>query len=688
MEKSTKKFLSILLCIAMLMSFPIVANANQAYDETFNGTYVAPSSTKNYLISGDEASLTEWYGERVKTNKGVYSVRQNQYGLNEDGNIIEAKQQTKYTLWLAQYGVATLKFVVPEDGQYVITTSRNEIYSNDNKPDDLGIEKERRNLSASLGVYDDKYNNVETESSYLTDKTDNTKFSNVLTKKCSKGEVLYIAAGATFCGVGYNISKDFCEGDSYFAWNITSSPNDMIYDVEIINKEDMDLKNCKHNISSYISEEKNSCIVTETRKCELCGENFTIEYENHSFKWFEIKVPEEAKCWEKQTTTHGYRCSCGVVSKTDTYTQYGRHARIKNLKLVDPNDEFVKEYWSHNKNGDVDGGQEAIYEGDCIDCKSHIVGFYGKSPCFDEDGNIKHDFGVDERSIDCKNPVTCKKCGYIAAPHKNYVVSDKKEPYKNTKCVHTYSKKCGICDKHYINYRVTHKNIRYVQVTPQHDNVCGTYKFHCDECDEDMTSVLTCHSYYTVKNADGTYTKKCARCGEVADRDYTNMGNPGGSTGGNQGGSSGGNQGGSSGGNQGGSSGGGDAPAPAPTPEPGTSDNNANNNTTTSNNNSSTQNQPKLKKIVVNKVKAQKKAVVVAWKAVKNITGYQIQLATDKKFKKNKKTVTVKNKKATKKTVKKLKSKKKYYVRVRAYKTQNGKRTYSSWSKTKSFKTK
>ena len=142
------------------------------------------------------------------------------------------------------------------------------------------------------------------------------------------------------------------------------------------------------------------------------------------------------------------------------------------------------------------------------------------------------------------------------------------------------------------------------------------------------------------------------------------------------------------GGNQDSSSGGSDPSAPSPTPAPGTSDNNVNNNTTNSNNNSSTQNQPKFKRIILNNIKAQKKGVVVAWDAAKNVTGYQLQLATDKKFKKNKKTITVTNKKVTKKTVKKLKSKKKYYVRVRAYKTQNGKRTYSKWSKTKSFKTK
>ena len=88
------------------------------------------------------------------------------------------------------------------------------------------------------------------------------------------------------------------------------------------------------------------------------------------------------------------------------------------------------------------------------------------------------------------------------------------------------------------------------------------------------------------------------------------------------------------------------------------------------------------------KVKAAKKAVSVEWKKVSGVKGYQIQVATDKKFKKNKKTVTVKKQKTTKVTIKKLKAKKKYYVRIRTYKTVNGKKVYSSWSKVKTVKTK
>jgi len=88
------------------------------------------------------------------------------------------------------------------------------------------------------------------------------------------------------------------------------------------------------------------------------------------------------------------------------------------------------------------------------------------------------------------------------------------------------------------------------------------------------------------------------------------------------------------------------------------------------------------------KVKSAKNAISVEWKKVSGVKGYQVQVATDKKFKKNKKTVNIKKQKTTKTTVKKLKAKKKYYVRVRTYKIVNGKKVYSSWSKVKSVKTK
>lgn len=82
-----------------------------------------------------------------------------------------------------------------------------------------------------------------------------------------------------------------------------------------------------------------------------------------------------------------------------------------------------------------------------------------------------------------------------------------------------------------------------------------------------------------------------------------------------------------------------------------------------------------------------KKSLKVTWKKVKNINGYQLQYSMSKKFK-NAKTITIKKAKTTSKTIKKLKSKKRYYVRIRTYKVVNGKKYYSKWSKTKSQKTK
>lgn len=96
----------------------------------------------------------------------------------------------------------------------------------------------------------------------------------------------------------------------------------------------------------------------------------------------------------------------------------------------------------------------------------------------------------------------------------------------------------------------------------------------------------------------------------------------------------------------------------------------------------------KPKKTSIKKLSKGKKKFTVTWAKVSGVKGYQIQYSSDKKFKKNNKNVTVTKQKTTKATVKKLKSKKKYYVRVRTYKTVNGKKIYSSWSKVKSVKTK
>lgn len=94
----------------------------------------------------------------------------------------------------------------------------------------------------------------------------------------------------------------------------------------------------------------------------------------------------------------------------------------------------------------------------------------------------------------------------------------------------------------------------------------------------------------------------------------------------------------------------------------------------------------KLAKVTLSTPKSSKKnQAVVKWKKVTGGTKYQIQYSTSSKLKKAK-TVTVNS--SSSKTIKKLSSKKTYYVRVRAYKVLNGKKYYGAWSKIKKVKVK
>jgi hypothetical protein len=87
------------------------------------------------------------------------------------------------------------------------------------------------------------------------------------------------------------------------------------------------------------------------------------------------------------------------------------------------------------------------------------------------------------------------------------------------------------------------------------------------------------------------------------------------------------------------------------------------------------------------------KSFKIKWKkqsakmSTTRITGYQIQYSTSSTFKSGNKSVKVKGYKSVSKTIKSLKAKKKYYVRIRTYKTINGKTYYSPWSSVKYVKT-
>ncbi|MGN0142777.1 MAG: fibronectin type III domain-containing protein, partial [Roseburia sp.] len=99
------------------------------------------------------------------------------------------------------------------------------------------------------------------------------------------------------------------------------------------------------------------------------------------------------------------------------------------------------------------------------------------------------------------------------------------------------------------------------------------------------------------------------------------------------------------------------------------------------------------KSVAISTLTASSKGFKVTWKKGTEITGYEIQYSTSSKFTdKTTKTVTVKDSKTTSKSISKLSAKKKYYVRIRTYKTVkvDGKsvKVYSSWSDTKNVTTK
>lgn len=80
-----------------------------------------------------------------------------------------------------------------------------------------------------------------------------------------------------------------------------------------------------------------------------------------------------------------------------------------------------------------------------------------------------------------------------------------------------------------------------------------------------------------------------------------------------------------------------------------------------------------------------KRKITFKWKKTTG-TGYQYQWSTSKNFKKNYLTKTTKK---TSVTISTSKSRKTYYVRVRAYKTHsNGKKYYGKWSTVKKVKVK
>ena len=99
---------------------------------------------------------------------------------------------------------------------------------------------------------------------------------------------------------------------------------------------------------------------------------------------------------------------------------------------------------------------------------------------------------------------------------------------------------------------------------------------------------------------------------------------------------------------------------------------------------------PNVAKVKVVKVTAGKKKLVLKWKKSSGVSGYQLQISTKKNFKGAKKISISKSR--NKYAKKNLKSRKKYYIRIRAYKTYRNadkkkQKVYGKWT-TKSKKIK
>ena len=108
--------------------------------------------------------------------------------------------------------------------------------------------------------------------------------------------------------------------------------------------------------------------------------------------------------------------------------------------------------------------------------------------------------------------------------------------------------------------------------------------------------------------------------------------------------------------------------------------------TTVIQNTSTTNTKIAVPRVVVKKLKAGKKQIRLTWKKQSKVSGYEIRYATKANMKKAKRIKV--NAKTASKAIKKLKSKKRYYIQIRAYKTNDHKKIYGNWSIKKTLKTK
>ena len=100
----------------------------------------------------------------------------------------------------------------------------------------------------------------------------------------------------------------------------------------------------------------------------------------------------------------------------------------------------------------------------------------------------------------------------------------------------------------------------------------------------------------------------------------------------------------------------------------------------------------KLQGTSIKSFSSDNKSIKATWSKVNSASGYEVQVATDSKFTKNKKTITIAKNSAVSTTNASLKPAQRYYIHVRTYKNQTVKgktfKGYSAWSGAKGIDTK
>ena len=512
MEKSTKRFLSLLLCLAMLLSFPIMVNAQQkSYEETFSGTYTRPEQARNVLVSG--ATITEWYGDRVNMGGHTYSVRQNQYGINKDGNMIDAKAGERYTIWLAQYGVASISFTAPSEGYYSFRSQ------------DAGYEHSPEYLH--LSVYSLRQNEYGENYYQLRDRQYGAYGNENEIRNTDAYIVMYLEADENIT-ITADATHDY----------------DSVYDLEV---NDWNKDTCTHfwEYSGNEQEHPENCTVDFDQKCIYCGVSKRITDESHLRETvyeaigndrFKVKeyCPTCGKVYDEWEQTHhyvyqsniegcvttcGYVCEgCGDIEDiwTETHHNYEYFSETANCVTTEGTrctlcgDIDWMDTWENHRESDdyrrVKDGCNIRYQYYCLDCGKTTYEWTDESHTYGEPT-------IQTNGCDTIRKYVCSVCGKV---EENTETNHKFDKITEDGC-----KRTGIC----MNCHNTVEWFEHGENTYYEDvrEGCDIYDVErCRDCNEIISSYYleADHEWQWFDERDEdegirTVGEKCSRCGQI-----------------------------------------------------------------------------------------------------------------------------------------------------------------------------